>query len=60
MKEKQNEIIGCVTEDWGQIDADWKSAWICLLKIGQRLMKIVQTRNRNRYSYSSCRPPLLG
>ena len=57
MKEKQNEITGCVIEDWGQIDADWKSAWICLLKIGRRLTKIAQTRPRNRYSYSSCRPP---
>ena len=58
MKEKQNEITGCVIEDWGQIDADWKSAWICLLKIGRRLTKIAQTRPCNRYSYSSCRPPL--
>ena len=57
MKEKQNEITGCVIKDWGQIDADWKSAWICLLKIGRRLTKIAQTRPRNRYSYSSCRPP---
>ena len=60
MKEKQNEITSCVIEDWGKIEADWKSAWICLLKIGQRLMKIAQTRNCNRYSlvsYSSCSPP---
>ena len=36
MKERQNEIIGCVTEDWGQIDED--------------RAKSVLTRPRNRYS----------